>query len=54
MNVAGQNPAVVAQLKPAVLAWMKTLPPAEFRDAVAKGADRMKLLDIRKPSDREP
>lgn len=53
-NVAAQNHAVVAQLKPAVLAWMKTLPPAEFRDAVAKGADRMKLLDIRKTSDREP
>jgi arylsulfatase A-like enzyme len=53
-NVAAQNPAVVVQLKPAVLAWMKTLPPAEYRDAVAKGADRMKLLDIRKPTDREP
>jgi N-acetylgalactosamine-6-sulfatase len=53
-NVAAQNPAVVAQLKPAVLAWVKTLPPAEYRDEVAKGADRMKLLDIRKPTDREP
>ena len=53
-NLAAQAPAVVDRLKPAVLAWMKTLPPAEYRDAVAQGADRMKLLDIRKPTDREP
>lgn len=53
-NVAGHHPAVVARLKTAALAWVQSLPPAEFRDAVAKGADRMTLLDIRKPQDRAP
>jgi N-acetylgalactosamine-6-sulfatase len=54
VNVAARNPAVVARLKAAVLTWVRTLPPAEFRDAVAKGADRMTLLDIRKVEDRAP
>lgn len=53
-NVAGRNAEVVDRLKPLVLGWMRTLPPAEYRDAVARGADRMKLLDIRKPADRPP
>jgi len=53
-NLAGANPAVARRLKDAVLAWVKSLPPAEFRDAVARGADRMTLLDIRKPGDRAP
>jgi hypothetical protein len=53
-NVAGDHPAVTARLRDAALAWVRTLPPAEFRDAVARGADRMTLLDIRRPQDRQP
>ena len=48
-NQAAQHPEVVNRLRAAALAWVRTLPPAELRDAVAKGADRMKLLDIREP-----
>ncbi|MFZ9747788.1 MAG: sulfatase-like hydrolase/transferase [Opitutaceae bacterium] len=53
-NLAGDHPAVTARLRDAALAWVRTLPPAEFRDAVARGADRMTLLDIRRPQDRQP
>ena len=45
-NVAVQQPDVVNRLRANALTWVKSLPPAELRDAVAKGADRMKLLDI--------
>lgn len=46
-NVAVKHQDVVDRLRNSALAWVKTLPPAPLRDAVAKGADRMTLLDIR-------
>jgi arylsulfatase A-like enzyme len=52
-NVAAAHADVVKRLQAQTLAWVKTLPPAEYRDAVAKGADRMTLLDIRKPEERK-
>lgn len=48
-QLSAQHPDVVERLRAAALAWVKSLPPAELRTAVANGADRMKLLDIRKP-----
>ena len=49
MELSSRHPEVVERLRAASLAWVRSLPPAELRDAVAKGADRMKLLDIRQP-----
>jgi arylsulfatase A-like enzyme/lysophospholipase L1-like esterase len=46
-ELSAQHPDVVDRLRAAVLAWVDSLPPAELRTAVAKGADRMTLLDIR-------
>jgi N-acetylgalactosamine-6-sulfatase len=48
-DLAALHPAEADRLRSAALAWVKSLPAAELRDAVAKGADRMKLLDITKP-----
>lgn len=48
-ELSSRHPEVVERLRTASLAWVRSLPPAELRDAVAKGADRMKLLDIRQP-----
>ncbi|MFM8494161.1 MAG: sulfatase [Planctomycetia bacterium] len=47
-DVSAHHPDVVARLRNSALTWVKSLPPAPLRDAVAKGADRMTLLDIRK------
>ena len=52
-NVATARADVVQRLQAQTLAWVKTLPPSAHRDAVANGADRMTLLDIRKPGERE-
>ena len=46
-DVSAQHQDVVDRLRDSALAWVKTLPPAPLRDAVAKGANRMTLLDIR-------
>ena len=46
-ELSSRYPEVVERLRAASLAWAKSLPQAELRDAVANGADRMKLLDIR-------
>ena len=48
-ELSAQHPDVVNRLRASALAWVKSLPLAELRTAVAHGADRMKLLDIRKP-----
>lgn len=56
-NVAAHHQDVVDRLRNSALTWVKTLPPAPLRDAVAKGADRMTLLDIREarpPLPRNP
>lgn len=52
-ELSAQHPDVINRLRAAALAWVKSLPPAELRIAVANGADRMKLLDIRKPRKEE-
>jgi hypothetical protein len=52
--VSAQHQDVVDRLRDSALAWVKTLPPAPLRDAVAKGADRMTLLDIRKVRPKPP
>jgi len=49
VDVAAHHPDVVERLRIVALAWVESLPPAPLRDAVADGADRMTLLDIRKP-----
>jgi len=46
-DVSAKHQDVVDRLRGSALAWVKSLPPAPLRDAVAKGADRMTLLDIR-------
>lgn len=46
---SAHHPDVVDRLRGSALAWVQSLPPAELRTAVANGADRMQLLDIRKP-----
>jgi arylsulfatase A-like enzyme len=46
-DVSAEHQDVVDRLRGVALAWVKSLPPAPLRDAVAKGADRMTLLDIR-------
>jgi N-acetylgalactosamine-6-sulfatase len=48
-ELSAQHPDVVNRLRTSALAWVKSLPPAPLRTAVANGADRMKLLDIREP-----
>jgi hypothetical protein len=56
-NVAPHHQDVVDRLRNSALTWVTTLPPAPLRDAVAKGADRMTLLDIREarpPLPRNP
>lgn len=46
-DVSAEHQDIVDRLRGVALAWVKSLPPAPLRDAVAKGADRMTLLDIR-------
>jgi hypothetical protein len=46
-DLSAQHPDVLNRLRISALDWVKSLPPAELRTAVANGADRMKLLDIR-------
>jgi arylsulfatase A-like enzyme len=46
-ELSAQHPDVVNRLRTSALDWVKSLPPAELRNAVANGADRLKLLDIR-------
>lgn len=48
-ELSSQQPDVVSRLRASTLEWSKSLPSAKLRTAVANGADRMKLLDIRKP-----
>ncbi len=48
-ELSARHPDVVNRLRASALEWVKSLPPAELRTAVANGADRMKLLDIQKP-----
>jgi arylsulfatase A-like enzyme/lysophospholipase L1-like esterase len=49
VDLSAQHPDVIDRLRTAALDWVESLPPAELRTAVANGADRMKLLDIREP-----
>jgi N-acetylgalactosamine-6-sulfatase len=48
-ELSAQHSDVVNRLRASALTWVKSLPPAELRTAVANGADRMQLLDIRPP-----
>ena len=47
--LSAQHPDVINRLCAAALDWVKTLPPAALRTAVANGANHMKLLDTRQP-----